>query len=199
MDELTISRHNLDYYYQDDVDEGLGSAVASVVDGVAGGIKSLLASDEAEKDELKEAESKFNISKNEIDTMLNSEEFKKPISNAEVEGYLANESLEEFAEDDEFDDKSFNEACSKHLKEHFVNVKNFEATNCYIKDKNFVVEGLIELANGNKQDTTFTFTKIADNLYEGYNDFLSKDNIFEFKTSYNKDIKTVLTESFKRK
>lgn len=199
MDELTISRHNLDYYYQDDVDEGLGSAVASVVDGVAGGIKSLLASDEAEKDEFKEAESKFNISKNEIDAMLNSEEFKKPISNAEVEGYLANESLEEATENDELDEVSFNEACSKRLKENFVNVNGFEATNCYIKDKNFIIEGLIELANGNKQNTAFTFTKVADNLYEGYNDFLSKDNIFEFKTNYNKDTKTVLTESFKRK
>lgn len=220
LDHLTISRHGIDYYALDDedvdeafdedavepdaaeVEEGLGSAVTGVVDGIASGIKSLFASDEAEKEDKKtpivEAESNFGtLSKTDIDKLFNSKEFKTPISASETDAYLAQESLNskkaKYYEDLEFDEKSFNKAITEalHTKD------SFEATSCYISPdgKKIIVEGFV--TNNTtcvSKKTTFKF-KFYDKqkVFYGLNENFKHLLALKVKLANN----NLLTESIK--
>ena len=220
LDHLTISRHGIDYYALDDedvdeafdedavepdaaeVEEGLGSAVTGVVDGIASGIKSLFASNEAEKEDNKtpivEAESNFGtLSKTDIDKLFNSKEFKTPISASETDAYLAQESLNskkaKYYEDLEFDEKSFNKAITEalHTKD------SFEATSCYISPdgKKIIVEGFV--TNNTtcvSKKTTFKF-KFYDKqkVFYGLNENFKHLLALKVKLANN----NLLTESIK--
>lgn len=220
LDHLTISRHGIDYYALDDedvdeafdedavepdaaeVEEGLGSAVTGVVDGIASGIKSLFASNEAEKEDNKtpivEAESNFGtLSKTDIDKLFNSKEFKTPISASETDAYLAQESLNskkaKYYEDLEFDEKSFNKAITEalHTKD------SFEATSCYISPdgKKIIVEGFVtDNATCVSKKTTFKF-KFYDKqkVFYGLNENFKHLLALKVKLANN----NLLTESIK--
>jgi hypothetical protein len=133
-----------------------------------------------------------------LDALLDSEEFKEPISDKEIENIKAQyEGLEEevapgaesemmmrnivdtWESVEDLDDETFNKLTENYLIEVYSNVKSFEATRCDLKDNKLVIEGLITFNSGKCKSTTFIYeAKKATNnriILEGFNnDFTSK-------------------------
>lgn len=132
-----------------------------------------------------------------LDTLLNSEEFKKPISEKEVEAIKSKyEALEEeiapgmeseiamrnivdtWEAVEDIDDEKFNKLTESYLTEVYSNVKSFEATNCDLKDNKLVIEGTITFNSGKTKPTTFIYEakQVEDKvILEGLNaDFASE-------------------------
>jgi hypothetical protein len=152
------------------------------------------------KEELenKEEISLTEANDDDLATLLDSEEFKKPISDKEVQNIIKKyESIEEDVEPgieselaiqdivdtweslEDLDEESFNKLTESYLKEVYSNVKSFKATTCNINDNNLIIEGVISFNSGKTKPTTFTYTmtKKADSkvVLEGLNaDFASE-------------------------
>ena len=132
-----------------------------------------------------------------LDVLFNSEEFKKPISEKEVEAIKAKyEALEEeiapgmeseiamrnivdtWEAVEDIDDEKFNKLTESYLTEVYSNVKSFEATNCDLKEGKLVVEGTITFNSGKTKPTTFIYEakQVEDKvILEGLNaDFASE-------------------------
>ena len=133
-----------------------------------------------------------------VDVLFDSEEFKTPISDAEIDKIRAKyEGLEEdvapgaeteiainnivdtWESIEDFDDEAFNKLTENYLTNVYSNVKSFKTTQCDLKDGKLVVEGIITFNSGKTKPTTFEYeAKInADKqvILEGLNaDFASE-------------------------
>lgn len=163
---------------------------------------------EAEEEPV-ENKKELKFSTGDIDKMLNSAEFKKPISEEEVESYLAarddqkeveEELFDTFEEIEELDEAAFNNIINSYLTEVYSNVKNFKLTSCEMTENyKLIVEGTINFNSGKARNTTFEFIPVKANLLEGYNEEFSTDEpAFSLKYSImdtkNKG-KVLMTES----
>lgn len=144
------------------------------------------------KKPLKEDE---DLSDAEFAQLLNSDEFKTPISETEVEAYL-DESKEEvkFDEIEDFQEQLFNEHVTKYLNEVYSNVESFETTNCTLDENKFIVEGNIKFKSGKTKKMSFDFKAANKGLLEGYSKNIPVESKFILKYNINKD-KALVTES----
>ncbi len=135
------------------------------------------------------------ISDAEFEQLLNSDEFKTPISETEVEAYL-DESKEEvrFDEIEDFQEQLFNEHVTKYLNEVYSNVESFETTNCTLDENKFIVEGNIKFKSGKTKKMSFDFKAANNGLLEGYSKNIPVESKFTLKYNINKD-KALVTES----
>ena len=148
--------------------------------------------EEEAKKPLKEEE---DLSDAEFAQLLNSDEFKTPISETEVEAYL-DESKEEvkFDEIEDFQEQLFNEHVTKYLNEVYSNVEGFETTNCTLDETKFIVEGNIKFKSGKTKKMSFDFKAANKGLLEGYSKNIPVESKFTLKYNINKD-KALVTES----
>jgi hypothetical protein len=133
-----------------------------------------------------------------VDVLFDSEEFKTPISDAEIDKIRAQyEGLEEdiapgveteiainnivdtWESVEDFDDETFNKLTEGYLTEVYSNVKSFETTNCDLRDNKLIVEGTITFNSGKTKSTAFIYEtkETADKtiVLEGLNaDFASE-------------------------
>ena len=158
-----------------------------------------------------------------LDRLLDSDEFKTPVSEEEINAArreVAKESLkeekedesgdeeskeveieeQEFSEDDidELDECSLNKHIDEYLKEVYSNVKSYETTDCELKEGKLIVEGKISFNSGKEKLTMFEFLpayRKGKLFFEGYNKDFSEDKAFTLNCSINKS-KTLITESF---
>ena len=147
---------------------------------------------EEAKKPLKEED---DLSDAEFAQLLNSDEFKTPISETEVEAYL-DESKEEvkFDEIEDFQEQLFNEHVTKYLNEVYSNVESFETTNCTLDENKFIVEGNIKFKSGKTKKMSFDFKAANKGLLEGYSKNIPVESKFTLKYNINKD-KALVTES----
>ena len=136
-----------------------------------------------------------------LDALLDSEEFKKPISDKEIENIKAKyESIEEdvapgaesvmmmrnivdtWESVEDLDDETFNKLTESYLTEVYSNVKSFEATGCDLKDNKLVVEGIITFKSGKTKPTTFVYeakeTSDKKVILEGLNEDFTSEKAF---------------------
>lgn len=148
--------------------------------------------EEEAKKPLKEED---DLSDAEFAQLLNSDEFKTPISETEVEAYL-DESKEEvkFDEIEDFQEQLFNEHVTKYLNEVYSNVESFETTNCTLDENKFIVEGNIRFKSGKTKKMSFDFKAANKGLLEGYSKNIPVESKFTLKYNINKD-KALVTES----
>jgi hypothetical protein len=133
-----------------------------------------------------------------VDVLFDSEEFKTPISDAEIDEIKAQyEGLEEdivpgvaseiainnivdtWESVEDFDDETFNKLTEGYLTEVYSNVKSFKATNCDLRDHKLIVEGTITFNSGKTKPTIFEYeAKVTSDkqlVLEGLNaDFASE-------------------------
>ena len=144
-----------------------------------------------------------------LDVLFNSEEFKKPITEKEVEAIKAKyEGLEEeiapgieseiamkhivdtWESVEDLDDETFNKLTEGYLTEVYSNVKSFEATNCDLKDNKLVVEGTITFNSGKNKPTTFIYeakeTVDKKVVLEGLNADFATEKAFTLNCNLNK-------------
>lgn len=144
-----------------------------------------------------------------LDVLFNSEEFKKPITEKEVETIKSKyEGLEEevapgieseiamkhivdtWESVEDLDDETFNKLTEGYLTEVYSNVKSFEATNCDLKDNKLVVEGTITFNSGKNKPTTFVYEakETADKkvVLEGLNADFATEKAFTLNCNLNK-------------
>lgn len=182
----------------EELDEFIGPAVASiagsaaaasVANSAASAVSSLVSED---VEELKEA--------GDLDTLLDSEEFKKPISEAEVENILAKyESLEEDVEPgieselaiqdivdtwesvEEIDEESLDKLTENYLTEVYSNVKTFKTVDCALENNKLVIEGKITFNSGKTKNTKFIYEAKKENdkiVLEGLNADFATEKAF---------------------
>lgn len=144
-----------------------------------------------------------------LDVLFNSEEFKKPITEKEVEAIKAKyEGLEEevapgieseiamkhivdtWESIEDLDDATFNKLTESYLTEVYSNVKSFEATNCDLKDNKLVIEGTITFNSGKNKPTTFVYEakETADKkvVLEGLNADFATEKAFTLNCNLSK-------------
>lgn len=150
-----------------------------------------------ETETSKDATEKLVFSDAEIDKMLDSDEFKTPVSAQEVDEYLADdlgESIDLSAIED-LNEQTFNNHLTKYFTEVYQNVDSFETTGCELTDKNLIVEGVINFKSGKQKTTKFEFKAISKNLLEGINADIAAENAFKLNYFVEDGGKTLMTES----
>lgn len=140
-----------------------------------------------------------------LDDLLDSPEFKKPITDAEVKSYFEgceNGKCEEACEGDDclvdiddLDECSLNKHINEYLQSVYSNVKSYETVGCSLNEGKLIVEGKISFNSGKERNTTFEFTPKAKNILEGYNKEFSAEKAFTLNYSIN-EAKAFVTESF---
>ncbi len=147
------------------------------------------------------------VSDAEFEQLINSSEFKKPISDTAVRAMLAmeNEDKKEESLDslfnglEELQEGALENMISDSLVELYSNVAGFRLKDCSYENSKFMVEGVIHFTSGNTRKTTYTFNEAlveADKVtLRGLNEKLGNDKQF-FITGYTEN-KTFITESFK--
>lgn len=146
-----------------------------------------------------------------LDALLDSPEFKKPISDAEVKKYITDkevveESVEPGVESEleiqeivdtwesleDLNEEAFNKHVTAYLTEVYSNVKDFVATECNLESNKLIIEGLITFNSGRTKVTTFVFEDINNKL-AGTNKELAENA--SFVLNYKLENKTLITES----
>lgn len=143
-----------------------------------------------------------------LDALLDSEEFKKPISDKEIEDIKAQyEGLKEevapgaesemmmrnivdtWESVEDLDDETFNKLTENYLTEVYSNVKSFEATSCDLKDNKLVIEGTITFKSGKIKPTTFVYeakeTSDKKVILEGLNEDFASEKAFTLNCKVN--------------
>jgi len=131
-----------------------------------------------------------------IDAMFNSKEFRTPISDAEVQGYLDQGINEKFDlnELESVHDKTINECITKYFTNVYGNVNSFKMTDCQVgKNNTLIIEGLINFKSGKSKKTIFEFTN-NNGILEGYNKTITSTKAFRLKTNLEDSGKTLITE-----
>ena len=141
------------------------------------------------------------VEASDLDTLLDSEEFKKPISDAEVSKIIAKyESLDEDVEPgveseiaiqdivdtwesvEEIDEESLDKLTEKYLKEVYSNVNTFKTTECSLEENKLVIEGKITFNSGKTKTTKFIYeaTTTENNkvILEGLNADFATEKAF---------------------
>jgi hypothetical protein len=153
----------------------------------------------------------LDVSADEFEELINSPEFKKPISDAEVRAILNDEKEEEAKEKNEgFDDimndledlqeSELESLIANSLVETYGNVAGFRLTECAYVDNKFTVDGTIYFTSGNTRKTTYSFTESRKNpegriALCGLNEKLGLEKQFILEGRIEN--KTLITESFK--
>ena len=146
-------------------------------------------------------EENFDLTDAEMEELFNSDEFKKPISDAEVRGYLGEEkAVEEIFETiDELDDESIQNCICESLTEVYSNVENFVMESCEMNNGAFKINGTINFKSGNTSKTSYVFTeaKHTNNklVLRGINETLSTDGNFTLETTIDSTTKTMIAEA----
>jgi hypothetical protein len=144
-----------------------------------------------------------------FEKLMNSDEFKKPISDTEVRAMLAADKEEEpkkeesldsvFSEVDELQEDDLEGMISDSLVEMYKNVDSFKLTECSYADNKFIVEGVISFKSGKTRNTTYTFNEAfveADTItLRGLNEKLGTDK--HFYIAGRAENKTFITESIR--
>lgn len=148
------------------------------------------------------------VSDEEFEQLMNSSEFKKPISDTAVRAMLDME--QEPTEKEESLDSVFNDVeelkedllecmISDSLVEMYGNVAGFRLKDCTCVGNKFIVEGVIHFTSGKTRNTTYTFTEAfvsADKItLRGLNEKLGLDK--HFYIGGRTENKTFITESLK--
>lgn len=99
----------------------------------------------------------------------------------------------------DLDEASLSQHINDYLKEVYSNVNNFKITDCAIKDKKLMVEGLITFNSGKTRDTKFTFKRLCGrngklNL-KGYNENLTGSSEISYILSGKVENNNLITES----
>jgi hypothetical protein len=145
--------------------------------------------------------------------LLNTKEFKEPISQEEVESYfesvdtaednkkvevevtakidgpeLTQKDIDTLKGVEDIDEESFNECLTESLKEVYQNVKCFEMTNCTTNGTEIVVEGLIKFNSGKARSTSYIFeahrlTKSKQLILKGKNKDLFEQGNIKIRSS----------------
>jgi hypothetical protein len=155
------------------------------------------------------------VSEDEFEELINSPEFKKPISDSAVRAMIdaekeaeedKNESVDEGLEDvmsdlDEIQESALETLISSSLVEAYGNVAGFRLAECGYANNKFTVDGTIYFTSGNTRKTTYAFNesyKTEDGKINmlGLNEKLGLDK--QFTLTGRIDNKTLITESFKR-
>ena len=164
----------------------------------------------------------FVDSAEEFEELINSPEFKKPVSdttaremiNAEKE--TTEENIEEALENKEVPAEAFSNTLnnideiqesvletliSSSLVEAYGNVAGFRLAECAYADNKFMVDGTIYFTSGNTRKTTYTFNESCETSegkisLRGLNEKLGLEK--QFILTGRVDNKTLITESFKR-
>jgi hypothetical protein len=149
------------------------------------------------------------VSDAEFDQLMNSSEFKKPISDTAVRAMLAmedeenskkEESLESVFESvDELQEDALEYMMSDALVELYGNVAGFRLKECSYSDNKFMVEGVVHFTSGNTRKIAYTFNEalVEDGkvTLRGLNEKLGLDK--QFFIVGRTENKTLITESFK--
>lgn len=136
------------------------------------------------------------VSDREIDELFNSEEFKTPISDNEVERIIADDKNESFKLEDleEVDDQMLEKCINESLTSVYENVSDFKLTDCSLSDGKFIVEGKINFKSGRSKNTKYIFEQATRAkktiLLNGLNESLGKNNSFQLTAK--------LTEGYKK-
>lgn len=99
----------------------------------------------------------------------------------------------------DLDEASLSQHINDYLKEVYSNVNNFKITDCVIKDKKLMVEGLITFNSGKTRGTKFTFKRLCGrngklNL-KGYNESLTGSSEISYILSGKVENNNLITES----
>lgn len=136
------------------------------------------------------------VSDSEIDELFNSDEFKTPISDSEVERIIADDKNESFKLEDleDVDDQMLEKCITESLTSVYENVDNFKLEDCSMSDGKFIVEGKINFKSGKSKNTKYIFEH-ADRarktiLLNGLNESFGKDSSFKLTAK--------LTEGYKK-
>ena len=136
-----------------------------------------------------------------VDVLFDSEEFKTPISDAEIDKIRAKyEDLEEdvapgveteiainnivdtWESIEDFDDETFNKLTENYLTNVYSNVKSFKTTQCDLKNGKLVVEGIITFNSGKTKPTIFEYeAKVSADkqvILEGLNADFANEKAF---------------------
>ena len=167
-------------------------------------------------------EADLEVSDEEFEELINSPEFKKPISDTAVRAMLDAEKEEEetsvkesvikdevptegfdatMADLEEVQESVLESLISSSLVEAYGNVAGFRLAECAYADNKFTVDGTIYFTSGNTRKTTYTFnesfkTDAGKIGLRGLNEKLGLDR--QFTLTGRIDNKTLITESFKR-
>lgn len=164
-------------------------------------------------------EADLEVSAGEFEELINSPEFKRPISDAAVRAMIAAEEKDEaekvkesyntsnaleavIASIDDLHEPVLEALISSSLVEAYGNVAGFRLTECEYLNEKLNVNGTIYFTSGNTRKTTYSFTEAFvenDNvkLY-GLNEKLGLDKKFTITGKIDNVNKTFITESFKR-
>ncbi len=124
-------------------------------------------------------------------------------TDAETEANLATmgEAMTSTEDFDELDD-AFDEHITEYLKEVYSNIESYNSTNCSMRGKKLVVEGLIKFQSGKTKTTRFTFdsNKRINNtlVFRGMNEGLTSDRS-AFRLACRADNKKLVTENLSYK
>lgn len=167
------------------------------------------AENETTNESLTEALREESGAESDFETLINSEEFQKPISDADVRAMLAAEKEEEepqeeslenvFAEVDELQEAALEAMLSDSLVEMYGNVAGFRIRDCSCVDNKLMVEGVIHFTSGKTRNTAYTFNeafvKAGEITLRGLNEKLGTDK--HFYIAGHTENKTFITESLK--
>jgi hypothetical protein len=153
-------------------------------------------------------DTKLGISEDEFEELINSPEFKKPVSDTAVRAMLNSDDEETIKEEsvdsffdgvDELKEADLENMLSSSLIEMYGNIKGFKLEKCTCVNNKFMIEGLISFKSGNTRKTTYTFNEafIKNNkvTLRGLNEKLGMDKHF-YIAGYTEN-KAFITESLK--
>jgi hypothetical protein len=145
------------------------------------------------------------ISDDEFEQLMDSSEFKKPISDMAVRQMLAKESKQEeslegiFNDVDELKEDDLEYMMSDALVELYSNVAGFRLKDCSYSNNKFMVEGIVHFTSGNTRKIAYTFNEalVEDGkiTLRGLNEKLGSDK--QFFIVGRTENKTLITEAFK--
>ncbi len=192
-------------------DEAIEEPVEEAAEEVEAPVEEVEAEEVTESltEALHEAAEFDEVSDAEFEELMNSSEFKKPISDTAVRAMLAMEDEEESKKEESLDsifndvedlqEEALESMISDSLVEMYGNVAGFRLKECSYTENKFMVEGVIHFTSGNTRKTTYTFNEAlveAEKVtLRGLNEKLGNDKQF-FITGYTEN-KTFITESFK--
>lgn len=149
------------------------------------------------------------VSDAEFEQLMNSSEFKKPISDTAVRAMLAMENEENSKKEesldsifngvDELQEDALEYMMSDALVELYSNVAGFRLKDCSYSNNKFMVEGIVHFTSGNTRKIAYTFNEalVEDGkiTLRGLNEKLGSDK--QFFIVGRTENKTLITEAFK--
>jgi hypothetical protein len=130
-----------------------------------------------------------------IQNLFNRPEFKKPISDEEVESYLDETEDKTLESIQSIDRASVTECLKNYLTTAHPMVKDFKIQKCLKENKQLVIEGKITFNNGKIKNTTFTFKPSGKHMFKGSNSGIAEDAGYALKYRLDDNLR-LLAEEF---